>query len=313
MSSYQLLEDQEYVEVQHEDWEDSGNTTTRQNQLPPSSSTRSKKDRSKRKESKTTTTTHSGSDTEKETSKMSSRISRRLSSSSISRKDKSSSKSKQKTDDWTDVTEPDERRRIQNRIAQRKFSTSPPNPLTNQPPPTPLSNQLSPGEKAREQKDRAQRDAQNQQYAGSAYQVPAADDISFDDADLSGLPWGGLNMRHVVARGHASASSGGHHTTSHHSSHHSGYGSAAGDVGGGSYTTAAAPVGTPLMRGADLVDQTLYGMNPYGYHSHVVMGGDGSSVAGGGGHGDVAAGGYYDSSAGAYGYYHGDFDTVGDV
>jgi hypothetical protein len=71
-------------------------------------------------------------------------------------------------------------------------------------------------------------------------------------------------------------------------------------------------VGTPLMRGADLVDQTLYGMNPYGYHSHVVMGGDGSSVAGGG-QGDVAAGGYYDSPAGAYGYYHGDFDTVGDV
>lgn len=41
----------------------------------------------------------------------------------------SSSKSKSKspkTDDWTEVSEPEERRRIQNRIAQRKFRTYPP-------------------------------------------------------------------------------------------------------------------------------------------------------------------------------------------
>ena len=34
-------------------------------------------------------------------------------------------KSKMKIDDWTEVTEPEERRRIQNRIAQRKFSMCP--------------------------------------------------------------------------------------------------------------------------------------------------------------------------------------------
>lgn len=50
---------------------------------------------------------------------------RKMPSKKPSSSEKHSSKSKPKTDDWADVMEPEERRRIQNRIAQRKFRESP--------------------------------------------------------------------------------------------------------------------------------------------------------------------------------------------
>ncbi|KAI8633084.1 hypothetical protein F5Y19DRAFT_287495 [Xylariaceae sp. FL1651] len=117
------------------------------------------------------------SDTETEMSSHSSKYPQ----DSSSKKHSSKSKAKPKNDNWTEISEPEERRRIQNRIAQRKFR-----------------------EKQKEHKERVERDDRNQQNAGSIYQVPDAGSLGPEDEQLSGLPWGSINMNFIVARGHES-------------------------------------------------------------------------------------------------------------
>ncbi|KAI1096888.1 hypothetical protein F5B19DRAFT_10940 [Rostrohypoxylon terebratum] len=101
-----------------------------------------------------------------------------------SSKKQSKPRSRPLNDDWADVTEPEERRRIQNRLAQRKFR-----------------------EKAKEQKEKAERESRNLKNAHSSYQLPSSDEIAADDGlDLSGLPWGSMSMRHVLAMGYETES-----------------------------------------------------------------------------------------------------------
>ncbi len=45
-----------------------------------------------------------------------------------------------------------------------------------------------------------ERNAENQQHAGSSYTSPEPETID-SNQNLSGLPWGGISMKHIVETG----------------------------------------------------------------------------------------------------------------
>ncbi|KAK1989433.1 hypothetical protein LZ30DRAFT_776162 [Colletotrichum cereale] len=105
----------------------------------------------------------------------------KLSESSSKKQHSPKPKSKTKTDDWAEITDPEERRRIQNRLAQRKFR-----------------------KKTQDCKEKAVRDAHNEANAHNAYTIasPSKEAAAAAAEEESGLPWGSINFNHVIARGH---------------------------------------------------------------------------------------------------------------
>jgi len=58
------------------------------------------------------------------------------------------------------------------------------------------------GDKAKEAKEKQERDAENRAHAGYSYHTADVTEMGGED-ELSGLPWGSLSLKHVVSRGHA--------------------------------------------------------------------------------------------------------------
>lgn len=56
------------------------------------------------------------------------------------------------------------------------------------------------GQKNKEQKEERERDLQNQERAASSYSTPEPTEIESTN-DLSGLPWGGPSLTHVISAG----------------------------------------------------------------------------------------------------------------
>lgn len=99
-----------------------------------------------------------------------------------------------KSDEWSDINDPSERRKIQNKLAQRRFRKH------DWMDDICLSTDNHSGDKVKEQKEETEREVENQRRAGSSYASPEPENID-NNQTLSGLPWGGISMKHIVETG----------------------------------------------------------------------------------------------------------------
>ncbi|MCJ1471885.1 hypothetical protein MMC13_000526 [Lambiella insularis] len=87
--------------------------------------------------------------------------------------------SRSQGEDWRNIVDQSERRKIQNRLAQRKYR-----------------------DKEKRKREDDARIAENQQAAGSAYAAPNPKDLA-PNANPTGLPWGSVSIKHVYEAGKA--------------------------------------------------------------------------------------------------------------
>ena len=106
--------------------------------------------------------------------------------------------SRSQSEDWRGVEDQGERRKIQNRLAQRKYRKCSHSTWRDLPPDA----YVYLGDKEKRKRDDEARVAQNQQVAGSAYAAPDAKDLA-RNANPAGLPWGSVSLKYVVETGKA--------------------------------------------------------------------------------------------------------------
>ncbi|KAF2142133.1 uncharacterized protein K452DRAFT_287347 [Aplosporella prunicola CBS 121167] len=109
-------------------------------------------------------------------------------------------------EDWTRIQDPEERRRMQNRISQRRYR-----------------------QRTRDEQENNERRMVNQEHAGSSYNPADPGDLERYPREYSGIPWGGVSVRYAAESGRVNEQN------SQHSSREASVYTAGSGTGGGGH------------------------------------------------------------------------------